>query len=357
MQRRRDLSVIEEFFREPHNFRFFQAVRLLELWRAAANPKDAPDSYAQKYWRFVNSSSLSFPASEIAGAKAYIDDFKPVLQDELLPELKADNVNVIEITPTFLGLLGVQGALPLHYSERLAYFESQKRDPGARAFFDMFSNRVVYLFYTAWKKYRPAILHESDKNDRFLGLFMALAGLGHPALRNRLNDGEGAVPDAALARYTTALRQRPPSAKFIEHVLSEYFGTPLKIEQFIGNWYNVPERYQTELGGNAAVLGKSAHIGERVWQRNLRMRIRIGPLRAKMFENFLPSGDQAAALKKLLFLMTGSTFEYEIRLSHHKDDIYGCILDERNGARLGWDTFLCTQRAQQHRDDARYVIH
>ena len=61
-----------------------------------------------------------------------------------------------------------------------------------------------------------------------------------------------------------------------------------------------------------AVLGTSAMAGVRVWQRDLRMRVVIGPLDHAGFTSFLPGGPAAHALKSLLGLIAGVTLDYEI---------------------------------------------
>lgn len=70
MQRRRDPSVIESLLAEPQRFKFFQAVRVLELWFARQEGTRARNA-VPAHLRFVNSSSLGFPASEIAGLTAF----------------------------------------------------------------------------------------------------------------------------------------------------------------------------------------------------------------------------------------------------------------------------------------------
>ena len=355
MQRRSSVSVIESFLQTPYAYKFFQAARLLERWKVAEGESNSLEKRLQ-YCRFINSPSLSFPASEIASATAYGKDGKPLPPEELSEAIQQHQISKLEIMPTFMGLLGAQGALPLHYSEHLATFEVQKRSPDAKAFFDLFSHRAVFLFYSAWKKYRLALLHETDPDKHYLSLLLSLAGLGHLSLRRRLIQGEGSVYDETIARYTTAARQRPLSAAFLQQVLTDYFGVPFKVEQFVGHWYNLPPHCRTVLGKEGAILGRSAYAGERVWQRNMRLRLRIGPLRAGLFEDFLPKGQRAAALEKMLLLFGGACLEYEIRLICAKEDIHGCTLDPSRGSRLGWDSFLSTKPMDRDRDDASYEL-
>ncbi len=361
MQRRRDPSVIESLLAEPQRFKFFQAVRVLELWFARQEGVRARNA-VPTHLRFLNSSSLGFPASEIADLTAYDRDGQP-LEDAAsrLAALAAGKLGRVDIEPAFFGLLGAQGALPLHYSEILSQRENARRDRGARAFFDIFSNRAAALFYAAWKKYRMPLRHETEQDHHYLPLLLALGGIGHPALRDRLHAGEGRVYDESLAHYAAAARQRPVSAAYLQRVLCDYFQVDIRVEQFVGRWYHVPPQNRTQLGMPGAVLGVSAMAGDRIWQRDLRIRLWIGPLSGAAFTDFLPGGARAQALEKLLTMFAGMTFEYEVRLVMARADVAGSTLGGDGGgpgsARLGWNSFLCTEPATADRDDASYELH
>ena len=354
MQRRVDFSLIEAFLRTPHEFRFFQALRLLERWDCHVNIGNTGSPVQRQ---FTNHTSLAFPPSEIASAQAYDHDANPIKLEHLHAAIRDKQVAVVEIVPTFFGLLGGQGALPHHYSERLASAEGLKRNPAAKAFFDLFSNRLVSLFHAAWKKYRLPLLHEQDPKGAYLSLLLSFIGLGHEACQNQLSGQkkEAAVYDDTLAHYAALVRQRPVSATYLQRVLADYFRTPLTIEQFVGHWYTVPEQARTRLGEPGAVLGGAAYVGERVWQCNLRLRIWIGPLSAHVFEDFLHGGGRYSALEKLLKLLAGVTYEYEVRLIQAKEDVQGGVLGQ-SALHLGWNTFLCTIASDRDRADAAYEL-
>ena len=189
---------------------------------------------------------------------------------------------------------------------------------------------------------------------------LALGGVGHPALRDRLHAGEGRVFDESLAHYAAAARQRPVSAAYLQRVLADYFQVALRVEQFVGRWYHVPPENRTQLGRPGAVLGVSAMAGDRIWQRDLRIRLWIGPLSKTAFADFLPGGARAQALEKLLTMFGGLSFEYEVRLVMAKEDVAGSALGgdaDGGGARLGWNSFLCTEPSASDRDDASYELH
>jgi len=260
------------------------------------------------------------------------------------------------MTPLFMGLLGTSGALPLHYTETLQQRELYARDHAARAFLDIFSTRAVSLHYAAWKKNRIAIQYEIDGRERFLPLVLALAGLGQHGLRERLHDGYGDVFDESVAYYAGLIRHRPVSAGLVQRLLTDYFKVPIEVEQFVGAWYRLPAGQRSCLGLSCAQLGVSAMAGTRVWQRSLRLRLRVGPLPRHRFDAFLPGGDAALALTRWLGLLTGSSLEYEVRLILYAADLPESGLGVEHVARLGWDSYVASGGEQQDRDETRYEI-
>ena len=392
-QRRAAAGVIEELLQNPQQFGFFQAIRLLEGWLA----EGGQSGQGLSRLNFRNSLSLSFPPSEIeslvvqrhgeptdsnrAGSAAASGDAAALALDAVLAAsgdsandephaLHSHEVARIDLTPAFMGLLGVTGALPLYYTETLAQREHHHKDRAARAFLDVFSHRAVALFYQAWRKHRLAVQYEGAQRQRFLPEVLALAGLGQKGLRERMAGAVGGVADESLAFHAGALQRRTLSARQLQQVLQSYLKVPVRIEQFVGRWYRLPDEARGHLGmiagGRAGqvptkgVLGRSAMLGERVWQRDLRMRVVLGPLDRADLRRFLPGGRGAAALKSWLTMLNGVALEYEVNLTLQRDEVQGCTLGSHRSpheARLGWDTFLQTRPATQDRSDVHYDIH
>ena len=379
-KRRQPVAVIARLLAEPHRFAFFQAVRLLDRWFGkGGRERGTGTSGLSSRLHFRNTLSLSFPASEIAELKV-IDAAVPAVDitsaqgapmlDDVVDTtaaaaataassvVAASSIERIEITPAFMGLLGSGGALPIFYTEMLAEREIYHRDTAARAFLDIFQHRAVALFYEAWRKHRLPVQYESDRRNNFMPLVLAVAGIGQSSLRERLHGDEGGVADDTLAYFSGLLQQRPVSVRVVQQMVSEYFRVPVAVEQFIGRWFTLPSDSATSLGLANAVLDASAVVGERVWQRDLRMRLTIGPMVRDKFHRFLPGGSAALALRELLTMLTGVTLEYEVRLSLRADEVQGTKLDAGGvGAHLGWDSFLVTRRELNDRIDAGYDIH
>ena len=354
-KRRFEPSVIQQMLDEPYRFQFFQTVRVFEHWLKKNGVSH--DRAVSEFLRFKNRVSLSFPASEIEALTLYPRDIEKDVEG-LLAALKSGELEHIDLTPSFIGFLGVNGALPAHYTERVADHIFYEKDESPSAFLDTFSNRAVALFYQAWRKYRLELKYELGKQDQFLPLLLSLAGVGQKSLQNRLTaEDEGGVSDEVMGRYASALMQRPVSAAYMQKILCDYFGVGIEIEQFVGRWYDVPNEQQTMLGAESAILGSQAMVGARVWQRDLRMRLVIGPLGKEEFETFLPGGVAARSLEKMLSMFSSLCLEYEVRLLLGQPDVQKITLNsDRKGGRLGWDCFLITEESTQPRSDVQYEI-
>lgn len=367
-QRRQPLAVIEQLLDQPYRFDFFQAVRLLERWCMQQEHLSSHEVLSRRI-RFRNSLSLAFAPSEVANLEVRHGLVRSpgapmgqVVSGLELMQAGVAQIERFELTPSFMGLLGINGALPMFYTEQLAHREMYQRDKAARAFLDIFQHRAVALFYQASRKHRLPLQFEQDRRKHFLPMVLSVAGVGQGALRDRLAAREGGVADDALAFYAGALQKRPVSAVTISRVLSQYFRIPVKLEQFVGRWFALPPSHQTSLGMNNAGLGQSALVGERVWQRDLRLRLTLGPMGRERYARFLPGGPGEKALRELLTLFTGVSLEYEVRLSLAAQDVRPARLDDdpaqpTHGPRLGWDAFLITRPDTQDRADAGYEIH
>jgi type VI secretion system protein ImpH len=331
-------GLIARLLAEPQRFEFFQAVRLLLLWLGEQGVP--PRRALERHLRFRNSLALGFPAGQL---------------EAIAPEdLAAGLPPQFQLTPTFMGLLGAHGALPSHVTERIAAWESSQADAqlaeAPRAFLDIFTTRMLALFYGAWRKYR--IEHAvADGSDGFLPLLLALAGFAPGAAHAGVHDG---VIDATLARYAGVLRQRPASGVVLARVLSHHFGVPVALQEGVGHWDALAPAEQSVLGARA-VLGQAAVLGERCWRPDLRVRVRIGPLRRAQFERFLPSGPGALALRTLLGLFAAPTLCYEVVLVLARGEVQPARL--AGGPQgLGRDSFMILGPALHDRADMVYDL-
>ena len=335
-QRRRHASVIDRLLDAPQHFECFQALHLLLAWLGEHGVDE--DTALAKYVRFDNSVSLGFPASQIEALETHGISSA----DALLPALLAGQRQPIHLTPAFMGLLGCQGVLPSHYSERIAAHQYSERDNSPRAFLDLFSNRTIALFYQAWRKYR---LEHGPLRVAFLPSLLALAGC-RPG-------GE----DQAIALYSGLLQQRNVSSIVMARILADHFGVPFQVSEATGAMAAMCAAEQTALGGANAVLGQRATVGERCRRPDLAVRLRIGPLTAGQHASFLPRAPSSLALQRLLMLCGQPLLRYDIVLVLRASEVRGLTLAATAQGGLGCNSFLGNDATPRPRDDMHYAMH
>ena len=327
-----DAGVVARLLADPSGTRFFQAVRLLSAWLIQQGMSQ--EQVFEDCLRLHGSASLSFAPGEI---------------EQLWLEQEADGHTQVHVRAAMLGFLGVHGSLPLHYTETLARHERQTGDDGPRAWLDTLSQRALALFYQAWARYRIECQMDADGGD-FLPLQLALAG-AWPAEVAKLTDG---LPAHVLAHYAALLRHRPVTADVMQAVLAEYFGVPVRLQRFGGAWFRRAPQERTLLATAHARLGHGAMLGERCRRADLRVRLMLGPLARRVYEDFLPGRPGALALRQMLALFGLPGVGFEIRLVLRREDVRTCALGM--GACLAEDAFLAGKLPARDRDDMHYDI-
>jgi type VI secretion system protein ImpH len=261
------------------------------------------------------------------------------------------------MTVAFMGLVGLVGVLPRHYTEMLLE-RMRRKDFVLRDFLDLFNHRVVSLFYRAWEKYRFPVAYEqavakrADYDTFSLALF-DLLGMGTQGLRKRLAFG-----DEALLFYAGILGQHPRSASALGVVLQDFFEIPVQVGQFIGQWLMLSPENRTRLGGEANnTLGVNAVAGNRVWDQQARFRLRLGPLSFTEFSRFLPAGKSFPLLVQFARFIAGQEFDFDIQLVLKADEVPRCRLGAKGerAPRLGWSTWLKTKEFVRDAEDAVFT--
>jgi type VI secretion system protein ImpH len=357
----------ERLFAEPFSFDFFQAVRILQQigGRRRVGYAGPPDAEAV---RFQAHLSLSFPASSIHDLVASI------------PEQSAPR-----LVQAFMGLTGPSGVLPRHYTDLLYRLERDRSEKNPekhalRSWFDLFNHRFVSLFYRAWEKYRCFVPYERGESsladpDLFTCCLYSLVGLGTPSLRNRLRvsiretvGDEGSrqrvlarVENLSLLRYSGLLANQVRSAAGLQAILQDYFQFPVLVCQYQGHWLQIEPRNRSRLEENGNnQLGMTAVAGERVWDIQSKFRLRLGPLNYDQFLEFLPDLCPLSQRKAFYLLVhivrlyVGIALDFDAQLVLKKAEVPYCHLegDPEFGARLGWNTWLCSEPLDRDPDDA-----
>jgi type VI secretion system protein ImpH len=332
--------LIEPLLAAPYRYQFAQLLNILvRVLRQQGIPY--PQAFS-RVLRFRNSLSLAFPASEVEGMEVDATD-------------GADTPRIY-ITPSFIGLLGASGTLPLHDTERAAAKTSLGVDESWKPFIDLFSNRVIGLFYEAWGKYRVEHGLNTRARDDLLPLLSALAGL-RPTSFGPARP-YASIPAEVAGFYAGLLRTRPIAASTVERVLSEYFDVPVRLEEFVGAWDPLPATMRSTLGVTDPTLGFGAALGARAWRNDLRVRLHIGPLDEETAKAFLPNGRSHSALTEMVSLFAVPSVQYEIRLLLAKPCLKPLTLATKgpDRRRLGLSSFLTVSAGKASRPDIRSVL-
>jgi type VI secretion system protein ImpH len=338
-KRQHGAVLIEPLLAAPYRYQFAQLLNILvRMLRQQGIPYER--AFAQVL-RFRNSLSLAFPASEI---------------ESMQVEAADGGTHQVHITPTFIGLLGATGTLPLHDTERAAARATLDADESWKPFIDLFSNRVVGLFYEAWGKYRVEQGLNTRACDELLPLLSALGGL-RPGSFGPARP-YASVPAEVAGFYAGLLRTRPVAASTVERVLSEYISVPVRVEEFVGAWDPLPAKMRSTLGVTDPTLGFGAALGTRTWRNDMRVRLHIGPLDEETAKAFLPHGRSHAALKEMVSLFAVPSVQYEIRLLLDKPCLKPLTIATKgqDRRRLGLNAFLTVSAGKASRADIRSVL-
>ncbi|HUT30742.1 MAG TPA: type VI secretion system baseplate subunit TssG [Sedimentisphaerales bacterium] len=315
---------------KPYEFDFFQAVRRLEC----ARPDLPRVGYSQRPHadpvRFSQDVSLSFAPSSV---KAYHE---------------ATSEHPARMIVSFLGLLGTNGPMPLAITEYVHDRLHNHRDRTLASFLDIFNHRMISLFYRAWACNRQGVSYDRKEENRFALYIGGLFGIGADSLRNR-----DAVPDPAKLHYSGRLACPAKYAEGLREILQDYFGITVKIDEFVGQWINLPKEYRCQLGkapGNSK-LGRTLVIGRRFWECQQRFRITFGPMCLSDYLRFLPGHDSIRRLIAWVRNYVGDQLSWELQLILRAADVPRIRLGETG--QLGWSSWL---RSKEFKKDADSLV-
>ncbi|MEK1942166.1 MAG: type VI secretion system baseplate subunit TssG [Pseudomonas sp.] len=231
----------------------------------------------------------------------------------------------------FFGLTGPNGPLPLHLTEYARERQRNENDPGFKRFMDIFHHRLLTLFYRAWAEARPSVSHDRPDDDYWSARLAALSGRGMDSLL-----GQGPIPDQARYYYTGHLAAPSRYPDGLKVILSEYFELPVAIEEYVGQWLELPEH--SRLGAQASTLGMDVCLGTHVWDRQHKFRLKLGPMPLDKYERLLPGGELFRQLAAWVGEYLGQELDWDVNLVLSREEVPP--LNLAGTVRLGFNAWL-----------------
>ncbi|EDY19665.1 type VI secretion protein, VC_A0111 family [Chthoniobacter flavus Ellin428] len=311
----------------PQAYNFFRAVRLLEARHRdrprlgkSVDPREDPV-------RFGQHPSLTF-------SRSTIDSFTE------------GGAQPHRLFVNFMGLFGPNGPLPLHITDYARDRESNAKDRTIAGFLNIFHHRLLSLFYRAWAVNQKAVDLDRPEEASFARFIASFIGLGIPELRKR-----DSISDWAKLYYSGWLSSQTRNAEGLETILGDYFQMPIRIISFVGHWLRLPEHSVCRLGEQpeTGTLGRSAVIGSRVWDCQLKFRVRIGPVGLAQLQRLLPGGKTFVRLQDWVRSYCGDEYLWDAQVVLKKEEVPSIQLG--GGGLLGWTTWLKSKPSEKDAED------
>lgn len=357
--RRQRLNEGKAYFAEPYKFDFYQAVKLIEGWvrrqrqdfdEAEPEPVGSSDDPAFDAMQFRANIGLDFRPSDIRAI-----DLDP--RDGEVPLMEVD----------FMSLTGARGPLPHFYTE-LIRDRRRLGDTGMRDFFDIFNHRAISMLYRVRQRNRPTLQTGEVTDHPVARYLLSFCGLRGDALEQHFNtyaeDDDPNTPPTRpistreLIYYAGLLWHRSRSMHGLEHLLSHYYGFPVKGRELQGRWITLAEEARSALtvGRRHNRLGVSAVAGSRIWDPQSGFELHLGPLGWREFVDFLPSGNRFQSFSRLTKFYVRGAFDFSTRITVKAEEIFPNrppLSASGNDLRLGWTTWLLTKPMDAELVEAR----
>lgn len=228
------------------------------------------------------------------------------------------------------GLLGPNGALPLHYTEH-AYTRIQHwNDRTFTEFLDVFHHRAYLLFYRAWAQSQPHIGFHRPKHNPFSRHLSSVVGHGPNTSWEREQ-----LPRHFRSGLAGHFTRHSKTQEGLACTLSMCVGQAVEIQPFQGQWLQLAQLAP-------AALGQGAILGSRVWCAQSKIKIVIGPMPYRAYLALLPETPGRMQLIQATHAYLGLEFDCEYALQIEPQDIPSAHLNGQ--AQLGRTAWVGTWR-------------
>jgi len=289
----------KDLIQYPQDYDFYQAVYALQNRAKRAGFEHG----AIGRDNFPNLEAVRFSVAQQVGyAGAPINKVSEVTDSHQL-----------DLAVTFLGLTGMNGVLPFHYTEAILQ-RIRHKDHALCDFFDMFNNRIIALYYRSWEKYRFAIGYEQNACKPTDPISVALSNL------------IGAEDDLALY-FASYFKHAIRNEANLRNMLQEIVDGEVVIKTLQGQWVNMGDDEVTQLcsrqqpEGAFACLGVNSMLGENMWDLSSKIDIVIKPRNGRDFDQLKPNSATRKVIEKAVSSYLGPAVKSSLKVEANYDAI------------------------------------
>ncbi|MDR1362761.1 MAG: type VI secretion system baseplate subunit TssG [Spirochaetaceae bacterium] len=239
--------------------------------------------------RFGQSPFMRLPANDIA---------------EITPG-KIDGVDAVIFT-YFMGLLGINGPMPLEFTSYVYQRSYNHYDHTWRRFLDIINHRMHVLYYRAFAQNEQSICFDRTDDDPIQYIIKSLTGL--PPNMNFPPDLENTALSYA-ANFSFMARNRCG----LEDILRRMLKTKVAVKDFVIASYDLKPDHYTILGNpKTAVLGLSTQIGRSCLSASRQFEIEIGPISFETYQFLINNFGGLEALRQTVRLYLDRPLDYAV---------------------------------------------
>jgi type VI secretion system protein ImpH len=257
--------------------------RIKKASGALRSGKGAPD-----FWGLVRALEKSAPAKPRFGhAKRPADENVRFGQMPFLHFPGADIADIIEGGPReteatiiqyFFGLLGVNGPMPLEFTNYVFQRSHNEFDHAWRRFLDIIHHRMTMFFYRANATHQQSISFDRQRDDPFSAITLSLAGISPD---KKIEKNLKTMTLSFSRHLSFVVRNRSN----LEDMLRRLLKVPLVIRDFVLQGNDIPVDCRAVLGNpHTAKLGLNMQIGQRFQSCSQKLEIHIGPVDFTFYE-------------------------------------------------------------------------
>jgi type VI secretion system protein ImpH len=316
-------SLVEGLIAKPQGFNLFQAISLLEREAHEVGGESRLRSGdLQLPVRLRSVVSLGFQASDVSRVSA-----------------EASGRARFTLHTAVLSLAGAQGPLPLPFTE-MVLERTAARDHATADFLDIFNHRFLAFLYSGRKKHNMGLNGLAPEASPLASCLDALSALG---LKAGVRAPSG---DAGWLEHAGLLGGAPRSITGLLAMLSQRLEVRASAKQFCGGWRQLEPGAALRLSGQrGARLGRTAVLGQRVWDQSAGICITFHNLGLLRLQRLLKDGSDHALLTWMVRRYLPQDLDVEMVLQVKPNALPPARLGTHHGLRLGWTSWLASRPA------------